>query len=52
MASLTKITETIRANKVKAGGRKRKRRLAKKSTASYEELFAEMGPPQEPTPKK
>jgi hypothetical protein len=52
MASLTKIIEKKRANKVKAGGRKRKRRLARKSTPSYEELFAGMGPPQEPKPKE
>lgn len=40
MASLTKITETKRMQKVKKGGRKRKNQLGKKSTLSASELFA------------
>jgi hypothetical protein len=52
MASHTTIIKTKRANKRRKMNRKRKRRLARKSTLSYEELFAEMGPPSDSKPKK
>ena len=44
MASLTKILETKRANKLRRQGHRRKRKLGKKSTLSYEELFAPVAP--------
>lgn len=48
MASLTKITETKRKNKINNQGRKRKNKESKKSTLSYAELFAELGEPRKP----
>lgn len=48
MASNTQIVTAKRNNKIRKANRSRKRRLAKKSTLSYEELFAGMGPPAEP----
>ena len=50
MASNTKMTETRRKQRTKKAGRKRKNTLAKKSTLSYDELFAGMGNPGEPAP--
>lgn len=52
MASLTTITENRRRSKVRAQGRKRKRKLAQRTTLSYEELFAALGEPAQPQPKK
>lgn len=52
MSSLTTITENRRRIKLRAQGRKRKRKLALKSTLSYEELFAELGAPAQPASKK
>jgi hypothetical protein len=49
MASHTKIHQAKRANRAKKMGRKRKRKLAKKSTLSYEELFEGMAPPADST---
>ncbi len=46
MASLTKETMTKRRAKLRRAGRKRKNKLAKRSTLSYEELFEKMGKPQ------
>jgi hypothetical protein len=48
MASLTQIHKAKRSNKRKRAGHRRKRRLGAKSTLSYDELFAGMGPPAEP----
>jgi hypothetical protein len=52
MSSLSTITENRRRLKLRMQGRKRKRKTAQKSTLSYEELFAALGAPSEPTPKK
>ena len=46
MASFTVITRNKRTNRQKKAGRKRKRAMAQKSTASYDELFAEDGEPE------
>ena len=51
MASLTQIHKAKRSNKKKRAGLRRKRKLGAKSTLSYDELFAGMGPPSEPKPK-
>ena len=51
MASFTEITRNKRTRKHKNGGRARKIKMAKKSTASYEELFAACGEPGQPAPK-
>jgi len=51
MASLTKITETKRRQTSNRQNHRRKRKASKKSTLSYEELFAEMGPLAKPQPK-
>jgi hypothetical protein len=46
MASLTRETMNKRSSKLYRQGRKRKNKLAKKSTLSYQELFAKMGEPE------
>jgi hypothetical protein len=46
MASLTRETQTKRRRKLHRQGRKRKNRLAKRSTLSYQEIFAGLGEPQ------
>jgi hypothetical protein len=51
MASNTKATTVKRKNKHEKAGRRRKNKLAKKSTASRVELFAALGEPGKPTPK-
>lgn len=51
MASFTEITRNKRTRKHKNGGRARKIKMAKKSTASYQELFAACGEPGQPAPK-
>ncbi|MBA3394087.1 MAG: hypothetical protein H0T89_15675 [Deltaproteobacteria bacterium] len=45
MASNTKSTTVKRKNKHEKAGRRRKNRLAKKSTPSTAELFAGLGEP-------
>jgi len=45
MASMSRITGKKRSQKTQRSGHRRKRALAKKSTLSYEELFAAVGPP-------
>ena len=45
MASNTKATTVKRKNKHEKSGRRRKNKLARKSTASLVELFAGMGEP-------
>ena len=51
MASNTKATTVKRKNKHEKAGRRRKNKLAKKSTATRVELFAVLGEPGKPTPK-
>ena len=48
MASRTKATRVKRKNKHEKAGRRRKNRLAKKSTQSATELFAALGAPGTP----
>ena len=48
MASLTRILKRRRALKRRKQGRQRKNQLARRSTLSYDELFAECGKPQTP----
>jgi hypothetical protein len=50
MASNTKASNVKRKNKHEKAGRRRKNRLAKKSTASNTELFAALGEPGKPAP--
>ena len=52
MASNTKSTTVKRKNKQEKQGRRRKNRLAKKSTRSASELFAGLGEPGKPAPAK
>ena len=52
MASLTRQTMNKRNHRDQRAGRKRKNRLSKKSTLSYQELFAAMGEPEVPAKKK
>jgi hypothetical protein len=52
MASRTKATRVKRKNKHEKAGRRRKNRLARKSTASAVELFAALGEPGKPAPPK
>ncbi|HEY1816960.1 MAG TPA: hypothetical protein VGG74_31645 [Kofleriaceae bacterium] len=51
MASNTKSTTVKRKNKHEKAGRRRKNRLARKSTSSATELFAGLGEPGKPAPK-
>ena len=50
MASNTAATSVKRKNKHEKAGRRRKNRLARKSTASHTELFAGLGEPGSITP--
>ena len=50
MASNTAASENKRARRHKNMGRKRKNKLARKSTPSVAELFAGMGEPGQPAP--
>ena len=52
MASNTKATSTKRKNKHEKAGRRRKNKLARKSTKSKTELFAGLGEPGKPAPKR
>jgi hypothetical protein len=52
MASNTKATSVKRKNKHEKAGRRRKNRQARKSTASATELFAGLGEPGQPAPKR
>ncbi|MEX1369197.1 MAG: hypothetical protein AB1Z98_39075 [Nannocystaceae bacterium] len=47
MASLSRVTETKRRHKQKKAGRARKSKLARRSTLSYDELFAGCGEPRD-----
>ncbi len=51
MASNTAATSVKRKNKHQKAGRRRKNKLAKKSTLSAVELFAPMGEPGKPAPR-
>ena len=51
MASRTAATRVKRKNKHEKAGRRRKNRLAKKSTQKASELFASLGDPGKPAPK-
>lgn len=46
MASLTRETQTKRRLKMRKQGRKRKNKMARRSTLSYQELFGKLGEPQ------
>ncbi len=50
MASFTQVTKRRRAIRRRNRGADRKRRQAKRSTLSYEELFAGCGEPGQPAP--
>ena len=50
MASLTEISENKRKRRHKNMGRARKAKQSRKSTASYDELFAACGEPGKPAP--
>jgi hypothetical protein len=50
MASRTAASTVKRKNKHEKAGRRRKNRLAKKSTKSMTELFAALGEPGKPAP--
>jgi hypothetical protein len=52
MASNTSSTRVKRKNKHEKQGRRRKNKLARKSTASSSELFAGLGEPGKPAPKR
>ena len=52
MASHTAATSVKRKNKHEKAGRRRKNRLAKKSTKSMTELFAGLGAPGQPAPRR
>lgn len=45
MASLSRVTETKRRHKQKKAGRARKAKQGKRSTLSYDEVFAGCGEP-------
>ncbi len=50
MVSLTRITKRRRALRKRNQGRRRKNKMAKRSTVSTEELFAALGEPGKPAP--
>ncbi len=52
MASNTAATSVKRKNKHQKAGRRRKNKLAKKSTLSAVELFAPWGEPGKPSPRR
>lgn len=52
MASNTEISTKKRKRRHKNAGAARKAKLSRKSTASYDELFAGCGEPGKPAPKK
>ena len=51
MASNTKQTERRRAIRHRNMGKRRKAKQARRSTLTYEELFAECGEPGKPAPQ-
>ena len=52
MASNTAATRVKRKNKHEKAGRRRKNKQARKSTASATELFANLGEPGQPAPRR
>jgi hypothetical protein len=52
MASRTKATRVKRKNNRQKQGRRRKNALAKHSTASATDLFAKLGEPGKPAPRR
>jgi hypothetical protein len=52
MASNTAATRVKRKNKHEKAGRRRKNKQARKSTASKTELFANLGEPGKPAPRR
>lgn len=50
MASNSRHTEAKRRQRLKNAGRKRKNKMATKSTLSAAELFADLGEPGQPAP--
>jgi hypothetical protein len=52
MASNTAATTVKRKNKHEKAGRRRKNKQARKSTASKSELFANLGEPGKPAPRR
>jgi len=50
MASNTAASSVKRKNKHQKAGRRRKNKLARKSTATSQELFAALGEPGKPAP--
>ena len=52
MASNTSASRVKRKNKHEKAGRRRKNKLARKSTKSTSELFAGLGEPGKPAPAK
>jgi hypothetical protein len=52
MASRTAASTVKRKNKHEKAGRRRKNRLARKSTQSHAELFAALGEPGQPAPAR
>jgi len=52
MASNTAATRVKRKNKHEKAGRRRKNRLAKRSTKTMSELFAGLGEPGTPAPRR
>ncbi len=52
MASNTAATTVKRKNKHEKAGRRRKNKMARKSTASNTELFANLGEPGKPAPRR
>lgn len=52
MASNTSATRVKRKNKHESQGRRRKNKLAKKSTVSSIDLFAALGEPGKPAPRR
>jgi hypothetical protein len=52
MASRTAATRVKRKNKHEKAGRRRKNKQARKSTQSTTELFANLGEPGKPAPRR
>jgi hypothetical protein len=52
MASRTAATRVKRKNKHEKAGRRRKNKLARRSTASESDLFAALGEPGQPAPRR
>ena len=51
MASFSKVTESKRSRRHRNAGHARKVKLSRKSTPTYQELFAALGEPGQAAPK-